>query len=392
MAARDDLYFSIMLEIVNVLRRIRIRSEFENPNFIPSKGESVYSTFLRALGLLTYPDSINSRIDVAIRVERGKTIADRLLKPKTQDVEDQQEVFISFLKALLAQLQKYIRDTNLTQIKRIRKLIGPPVNDARATSKQATFEPSGDIAQDIQSVNEQLQQYDLQRDGIGQLVQEIDLLSNFTASLSALIRSLFQTSLASSDATDAPLGPLGGPFVSIIRAQTAGYTQRLDRLTERRVNLNAQLALLQEKMRYIRSGADFITGESLALISIVDTLLYLFTEVTYTCKQCKFYSTQAAGEEQIQAALASDSLSDAERARLERAQERATNIQDSLRQGDETGFCLYRAANLPTVESGSCLSVWGLPGNDYWSASDNAEDGREDIVTPIKQRLNPRSR
>lgn len=390
MAARDDIYLRIMLELLAVLRRIRIEQYYDNPNFISGRGESVYSTFLRAIGFVSYSEEIEQRISLDKRIERGKTIVSKILKPKTKEAENNRAVFTSFLKSFLAQLEKYIRDTNLSQIKRIRKLIGPVVNNPRSDSKITSTQLTGDIAEDIQKVNEQLLLYNLQRDGIGQIVREIDLLSNFVGSLNSLVRSLFQVGSGNIEA--GKLGPLGGPFVSIAKAQTLGYSQRLDKLIERRVALNSQLILLQRKMQYIRSGIDSITTEPMALISIVDALLFIFTEVSYTCRQCKFYSTVAVEGVSLDSQGLTEEQKSIERTRLQRAQERAANIQQALRQGDETGYCIYRASNLPTVEGGSCKSVWNLPSNDFWSASDNAEDGREDIVTRVKAKLDPRNR
>lgn len=388
MAAQDDLYVDLMFRIINVLKRLRITESFSNGNFLPSRGESVYSTFLRVIGFLRYSESIEQQIGVEKRVEAGKTIVDKLLKPKSEEAARRREVFASFLKSLLKQLEKYVRDVNLTQIKRIRKLIGPPVLDPRADSKTNVYEFTGDLATDIKAVNEQLQQYDQQRDGIGQLVQKIDLLQNFTSTLSAAVRDLFGANL-SGEAQ--PLGPLGGPFVSLIRAQTSGYSQELDKLIDRRVALNSQLLILQNKMRVVRSGIAFLTGEQIALVNLVDTMVYLFTEIEYKCKQCRFYSTVPAEGSGDLSGIPEEQR-EAEQERIKQAQERAENIQEALREGDETGFCIYRAANLPTVDNGSCLSTWGLTGNNFWTASDNDEDGREDILSKVKERLDPRKK
>lgn len=391
MATRDDLYLDIMVQIKGVLRRLRIESNFEDSNFLPGRGESVYSTFLRVIGFLSYPENIEQQIGIEKRIENGRSLVGRILKPKTKQSESRRQVFATFLKSLLTQLEKYVRDTNLTQIKRIRKQIGPPVSNPRSDSKVTARVFTGDVAKDIQLVNEELQAYDRQRDAIGQLVQEIDLLASFTSSLDAVVKGLFQTT-STADVSSQPLGPMGGPFVSLIKAQTSGYSQRLEKLIDRRVSLNAQLLVLQEKMKLIRSGSKFLTNEPIALISIVDTLLYLFTQVTYTCKQCKHYSVTPLEEQEFVTEGLTREEVEAERTRLQRARARAENIREALRRGDESGFCIYRAANLPTIENGSCLSVWGLSNNDYWTASDNDEDGREDIVSKVKERLDPRNR
>jgi hypothetical protein len=390
MATNDELYFDLMKQILAVLKRLRIEQDFSDPNFESGSGELIYSTFLRAIGFLRYSEEIEQQIFVSKQVERGKNIVDKILKVKTSEAEQRRLLLLNFLKSLLKQIEKYVRDVNLTQIKRIRKQIGNPVVDPRNDSKISTTPFTGDIAVDVELMNTKFQEFDQNRDNFGQLVLEIDLLSSLTGNLSALIQSLFQET--STTPGSQPLGPIGGPFVSLIRSQTIGYEQRLDRLTNRRVALNAQLILLQDKMQFIRTGTDIISRQPIALLSILDALVYLFSEVKYTCKQCRFYSTTPAEVDLALTANLTEEEKLVDQRRLEEAQQRASNIQKELRTGDQTGFCTFRAANLPSVDSGSCLSVWNLLGNDFWTASDNDQDGREDVVTKAKDKLDPRKR
>lgn len=389
MAAKDDLYANITIEILNLIRRIRVEASFDDPNFLPGQGESFYSAFLRMIGLIEYPSNVEDRISIEQRIEQGRTLVAQLLKPKNAEVVQRRLLFRSFLLSFQAQLEKYVRDVGLAKIKRIRKQIGSPIPDPRTDSRIPKVPLTGDIAEDIKTVNQQLKQYNLQRNGIGQLIQEIDLLASFTANLNAVVRSVFQDSTGGSQ----PLGPAGGPFISLIRAQTSGYAERLDRLVDQRAFLNAQLFFLQRKMRLIRTGERLLTRESMSLLSIVDALIYLFSEVSYTCKECKFYSTEPLETDSV---VENPHMTDVQRAferrQMEEARRRSEQMRDALRQGDETGFCTYRAVSLPTIEKGSCFSVWNLPGNDYWLASDSAEDGREDIVSIIREKLDPRKR
>lgn len=391
MASNDDLYFQIMRQILTTLKRIRIEDDFQNKNFEAGSGESIYSTLLRGLGFLRYPDEIDLQIPISKQVIRGQTIVDKILKTKTEEAKEQRLLLLNFLQSLQKQVEKYVRDVGLMQIKRIRKQIGNPVVDPRNDSKISSSIFTGDIASDISILNKKYQELDQNRDNMGQLVLEIDLLSSFTGNLNALVQSLFQDAIAAPNGQ--PLGPIGGPFVSLIKAQTSSYQQRLDRLTNRRVSLNAQLLLLQEKMRFIRTGTDIISRQPIALLGVIDVLVYLFSEVKYNCKQCSFYSTKPV---KIESKSSSTNLTEEEKAiearRLQEAEQRAAAIENSQRSGGEIGYCTYRAANLPAADVGSCSSVWNLLTNDYWTASDNGQDGREDIVTKAKEKLDPRKR
>jgi len=180
---------------------------------------------------------------------------------------------------------------------------------------------------------------------------------------------------------------MGGPFVSLIKAQAIGYQQRLDRLIDRRVSLNSEFFALQNKMQLIRTGLETATKEPIALVTIVNALLFLMRDVTYTCKECQHYSTKPAEGAPDLESLPPDQRR-AEQARQEEARKRAQAFRDSF--DAKGGYCIYRSSNIPTTTGRSCNDVWGLVRNDFWRASGDAQNGRIDILTKAKDKLDPR--
>lgn len=384
----DDNFVSVISDLRIVLGKLHLTEVYDSKdtkNFIPGSGESIYSTFLRAIGLLRYSENVNAQIPLEQQVAEGQSLVDRLLKLKDQSTAIRKENFLSFLNSLKSQLEKYVRDVNLVRIRRIRKQIGNVTDNPRndSTSTSVTF--TKDLQTNIRLVNEELAKYQFQQKGLGWLVQEIDLLNMFLGTLNTTVNDIVNSGAAS--AVNQPLGPVGGPFVGMLKAQANGYEQLLNTLVDQRVALNSELRILQNKMRLIRTGLETVTKEPIALLSVVNAILYLISNVKYTCKECRFFGTEPISNS-VDLSGIPDDQKKAEQARIDAARKRAETFRKSF--AAKGGFCRYRSANIPTTTEYSCNEVWGLVGNDFWRASDNAEEGRIDVIAKAREKLDPR--
>ncbi len=391
MAALDDQFIVIINNIRGVINQYRITTSIgatDTVNFIPGKGESVYSTFLRVVGFLKYSQAINAQIPEALQIADGQNIVDRLLKPKDSGSQTRTANMLNFLQALQQQIEKYVREDGLISLRRIIKQIGPPSQDPRGDSQQTSVTFTNDINANTRLVNEQLALYSQQEAQFGQLVTEIDLLSLFLSNLNSVVNDVVTVGGTSTNVQDQPLGPMAGPFVSLIQSQALGYQQQLNSLVNTRVALNSNLILLQQKMRSIRTGLALANKEPVALLSIVNGLLFLMQSVSYTCANCQYYSTSPVAGQVNPSSLTPDQQA-GQAAIAAASTQRVANATPGP--GAAPGYCTYRIANFPTQTSYSCNEVWGLINNDFWTASSDNQNGRVDILTQARKKLDPRN-
>lgn len=381
----DQQFLNLMYSILGTVSEIRLTQEGPPPHFLPGKGESVYSAFLRAIGFLKYSDDVQSAMAPAQRVAAGYNVVDRLLRSKDQLSQERKQNLLNFLQGLHDQLEKYVRDVGLMRLRRIRKQIGTFSPNPRSDSQNTTVAFGPDFNKNMKLVNKTLEQYDYQKDGIGALVREIDLLNLFLSSLNAVVSDI---TAVQAGTTEIPLGKMSGAFVQMIGLQATNYEQRLNALIETRVSLNSELRKEQEKLRMIRAGVKQITEEPLALASIVNVMVYLIAEVKYECKECRHFSTEPAPEAAVDLSGLSPDAQKAEQAKIDAAKERMAARRKAM--GEKGGYCTYRNANIPTGGERSCNDVWELVGNDYWTASDKSDMGRVDIMTKARDKLDPR--
>lgn len=297
--------------------------------------------------------------------QAGKTVVDGLFKSQDENLIRIRRLIGAYIENLVKFVERWGRTQRGQQVRRIQRLIGTipedpfdpnlvGVNTINQVDLHESLEGAGgfrvetvDIAEVVRAINAGLKEIELskQNRAVGKLTLQQSLFSLVLQQLSALITSIPQSNL----------GDLGGALISIMKTPIAGIERTGKKLDTQRRTLGVELAQLQEQSGLIIDGITLETGEKISLLSLLRAFLFLSSKLEYKCKDCKFFSQGQQIDPLLPPEVARENASFG-------------------------GICTFsfeggvgRAAE-PESSCGSGLAsgtgVWGLPDNDYWTASD----------------------
>jgi hypothetical protein len=370
MARLDGQRFaSLALDVFRIVRE----NKFENETFV--------NAFSRLIGLIPNLDpseikgfagDISTRTDQKLldasdedqNVEistgqAGKTIVDGLFKSRDENLIRIRQLVAAYIENLVNFVERWARSQRGQQFRRIQRLIGNipvdpfdpsfvGIDSISAVELHRSTEGAGglrvetvDIAEVVRAINDGLKEIELSKENraVGKLTLQQSLFNLVLAQLSALISSIPQSRL----------GELGGTLISLIQAPVEGLERVGRKMSAQRRTLGVELTQLQEQSALIVDGITLSTGEKISLLSILRALQFLASKIEYRCKDCKFF-TQG---EQI------DPL-----------------LPPGVTRENPTfgGICTFGSegqSGRAAQEREHCGIVWGLPGNDYWTANDD---------------------
>lgn len=297
--------------------------------------------------------------------QAGKTVVDGLLKSQDENLIRTRQLIAAYIENLIKFVERWGRTQRGQQVRRIQRLVGTIPSDPfdpnlvgtdaiNQVGLHESLEGAGgfrietvDIAEVVRAINEGLKEIERskQNRAVGKLTLQQSLFSLVLQQLSALISSIPQSNL----------GVLGGALISIMKTPIAGIERKGKKLGAQRRTLGVELSQLQQQSDLIIDGITLDTGEKVSLISILQALLFLSSKLQYKCKDCKFFSQGQQIDPLLPPEITRENASFG-------------------------GICTFsfeggvgRAAE-PESSCGSGLAsgkgVWGLPDNDYWTASD----------------------
>lgn len=363
MARLDGQRFSDLA--LNILATLR---EGKLPN------EDYIDAFIRLLGLTPNTTSIQAQLlsaDQSVRTlekvsnqpgvgtsgHNGETLVDGLLKNTRTDYQQLRVLCAGYLDTLLQFIDKWTRVQMGQQTRRLQRLIGDnPVTsegvyDASSGILSATrlFETGKgasllrgealNIEQVAQHINDTLKK--IQQSG----VQPMKPIGELTLQLSVFEAISTQLDSVLSVVPVSQIGKLGGNFIAALKASLLSISQQTDKLGTQRLSVLNELTRLNEQSALINDGVPLETGEKLSLRNFIQGLRFLCKDTEYKCKNCKFFLQGG----QISEALGID--------------------RESPERGAVCTYSFQGGLGKATSPENSCFEVWGLAGNDYWTAS-----------------------
>lgn len=380
MARLDGQRFAdLSIEIFQILDQERFTNEsFEN-------------AFARLIGLVPNTDSgriqalagdlsTRTREDIAAALtnpdgsgltevatgQAGQTVVDGLLKGQDDNVQRLRSLASEYVRSLLDFIKRWSRVQRGQQARRIQRLIGTSVdpNDPALIGTAVTSdillhenkpgvgvgEKRVDVGETVRKVNQGLRDIDLSKEDrtVGTLTLQLSLFDLVLRQLTFLVSSI----------PASRLGDLGGTFIRMLKTPLEGVQRNAQKVVRQRRALSVELTRLQNQEALITTGITLDTGEVLSLRNLLQGILFLTSKVEYNCKNCRFF---AEGERV------------------------GSTISSEITRGNPTqgSICTYsteEGKGRKAEPNDSCEVVWGLPGNDYWVAS-------EDLVTEFKNEL-----
>lgn len=239
-----------------------------------------------------------------------------------QVVERSLAVFIAFRDQLL----QMSFDRLTTKIVRLERLLGSqPLVEVVAAQQVNT---SGDLATADNETRRALSALRLNTDSQGTLTDELILLGLLLNKTQNVVLRL-------------PVERMGndsGLFIDLIRAPTLDIEERYSALQERYRALSAELVRLRQQRDLVVSGVTVDQQQSISLLKTIDLFLFIMRDVQYNCGQCIYF------------------------------------VNDQ---------CTYASSNRDTNTTQSCVEVWGLISNDFWTANESVLQSARDILQGI---------
>lgn len=360
---------NLALDILQIVRQNR----FENETFV--------NAFARLIGLIPNIDpteikgvagDISTRTDQKLLAasdkdqsvevstgQAGRTVVDGLFKSQDENLVRIRQLVAAYIENLINLVERWARTQRGQQLRRIQRLIGNipadpfdpsfvGVDSINSVELHRSTEGAGgfrvetvDIAEVVRAINDGLKEIELSKENraVGKLTLQQSLFNLVLQQLSALISSIPQSSL----------GELGGALISIIKAPVEGIERTGRKLSTQRRTLGVELSQLQEQSSLIVDGITLRTGEKISLLTMLRAFLLLASKIEYRCKDCRFF----AQGKQIDPLLPPD-----------------VNRENAAFGGVCT-FSFEGQTGRAAKENDHCGTVWGLPDNDYWTASDD---------------------
>jgi len=242
-----------------------------------------------------------------------QTFVSSFAQRKDQASVNAKTTFGGYLEGFKSRIQKWKRDTNVTRINQIMRLIGP--SDQIPPDAGITADDSFAVA--VQKVQVFLKKLSDQQNAVGTLTAQKAVYDAASDKMDVLVGTLPVTEL----------GNFGSEIVALLRADSGFITTMSDQL-KRKINaLTVELLKLQKQEQYILTGISLQNTQqgTVSLLQIVEILLYLIEKIQYTCKECFYFSGTK---------------------------------------------CVYGGNNLDTVPTNSCLEVYKRSDNPFWRVSD----------------------
>ena len=375
MARLDGQRFAdLTLNIINILRENR----FSNETFT--------DTFMRVIGLspnINVSDVLSQAADLSTRTQQktaqavtgsdgdqdkrvttgqnGATVVDGLFKSQDKNQVRMRQLISAYIENLLSFVKRWGRLQRGQQYRRIQRLIGnapldpfDPLLVGATPIKQVELHAvqkgpdsirieTVNVAEVVRQINQGLKEIELSRQSrsAGLLTLQLSLYNLILQQLTMLMSSIPQSQL----------GEFGGALTSILKSTIDGVEATGRKLTASRRTLGVELTKLQEQSALIIDGIVLETGEKFSLQGILQALFYLTSKVEYKCKNCQFFSHG----QQIDEFLPPDI------------------IRENTSFGAICTFSFADGVGKATSPDSSCKDVWGLSGNDYWTASDKVK-------------------
>lgn len=264
---------------------------------------------------------------VGLRREEGtlgtvqNNLIDRFLKRKDIDTRISKRNVVDYLRSLRSRLEKWSRDQNKTKQRRLERLLaGSPTSSAANQAAQ-----SSNIRDSIQRVIKELEKLKFEENQTGQLQKELNVLKLLSSKTTALLGSIPLTEM----------GSFGGVLAQILKEETRNVTERVDFLERRRRSLTIELNKIRERNLLIDDGFDTVIGGKYSLLVVLDLLIFLTDQIEYNCGECIFF---------------------------------------------QNNVCTFSGENRPTTSTKSCLDIWNLVQNDFWTANDETIEKAEQKI------------
>ena len=131
------------------------------------------------------------------------------------------------------------------------------------------------------------------------------------------------------------MGDSSGLFIDMLRTPTLDIETQYVALQGRYRALTAELVRLRRQRDLVAAGVTVDQKQSISLLKTIDFFLFAMRDIQYNCGQCVYFTN---------------------------------------------GECAYSASNRATNETQSCVEVWGLISNDFWTANEITLQKARDIL------------
>jgi len=233
---------------------------------------------------------------------------------------------VELLQSLRDQLLQMSFDRLTTKIIRLERLLGtepsPEVVQAQETLA------SGDLAEADNQVRQALNEQRLNTSQQGALTDELTLLRLLLTKTENVIIRVPVTFT----------GESSGLFIDLLRSPTLDIEERYLALQDRYRALSTELTRLRRQRDLVEAGITVDQQQSISLLKTIDFFLFVIRDVQYNCGQCHFFKSDR---------------------------------------------CTYTLSNRDTNATRSCVEVWGLIGNDFWTASEEVLENARTILKGV---------
>jgi|GEM_PF-6688238 len=242
---------------------------------------------------------------------------------KRQDLRSRQIVsgIVGVLTSLRDQLQQMSFDRLSTKIVRLERLLGAEPSSEVLQARRFALE--GDLPEAENQIRQILSERRLQIDLSGSLTDELKLLRLLLDRTDNIVLRV------PVDQT----GTFSSFLIDLVRAPTQDIEERTIALQQRYRALQAELIRLRRQRDLVATGVTVASSGTASLVKTIDFFLFAMRDIQYNCGECRFLTDNK---------------------------------------------CTYGTDGRDTSRSQSCAVVWGLIGNDFWTASHQTlQDARE---------------